>query len=388
MQKKYVVRGVSTYNKGAELMLYAILQQIEERHPDAIVYLDRAAIPEGLGYIKTRLTLKSIKPYLLCRLQAAIDRFRLESLFRKLRLWTPLFFRKASNVEIVFDASGLKFSDLMYSAHSERNWRDDLNLYTGYKDKGARVVLLPQQFGPFERDETRNFIKELVGTTDLVFAREKKSFDYLKSICDNSNIYKFTDFTSLVDGVVPEQYSYLAGKICIIPNLQMVNKKMISRNDYIDLLAKFVKKVSQSGKSAYLLNHEGIGDKELCYSVQEKANERVDVVSGLNALEIKGLISTSYLCISSRYHGVASALNSATPCLATSWSHKYDELFKDFGQSDCVLDIKDETVALKKIEAFLEPNFNQKIREELKTAKEQIVSENKKMWGMIWGLGY
>ena len=36
---KYVLNGVETNNKGAEIMLYAILQEIERRDKDAVVYL-------------------------------------------------------------------------------------------------------------------------------------------------------------------------------------------------------------------------------------------------------------------------------------------------------------------------------------------------------------
>ena len=166
----------------------------------------------------------------------------------------------------------------------------------------------------------------------------------------------------------------------------MINKKVMTYDAYVSLLAAFVNKITQMGKSVFLLNHESIGDEKLCYSIQEKINDGIDVITGLNALEVKGLISNSYLCISSRYHGVASSLNSCVPCLATSWTHKYKELFNDFSQKDCILDVKNQNAALSKIEEFLNPVINTKIRDELKKAKETIVIENKKMWDMIWHL--
>ena len=55
---KIVVSGVEGVNKGAELMLYAILKEIEIRFPDAIVYLPIAQFPHGLKKIQTSLQLR------------------------------------------------------------------------------------------------------------------------------------------------------------------------------------------------------------------------------------------------------------------------------------------------------------------------------------------
>ena len=35
---RYILNGVETNNKGAEIMLYAILQEIERRDKDAVVF--------------------------------------------------------------------------------------------------------------------------------------------------------------------------------------------------------------------------------------------------------------------------------------------------------------------------------------------------------------
>ncbi len=42
-------------------------------------------------------------------------------------------------------------------------------------------------------------------------------------------------------------------------------------------------------------------------------------------------------------------------CLAfaTSWSHKYEELFRDYGMTDCVLDLNDMDAITQRISAFL-----------------------------------
>ena len=165
----------------------------------------------------------------------------------------------------------------------------------------------------------------------------------------------------------------------------MVDKGAIPMNKYLDLMHKIINKIHEEGYGVFLLNHEGQGDESLCFEIQKKVGN-VEVMTGLNALEVKGVISLSYLCITSRFHGLASALNSCVPCLATSWSHKYEELYKDYGISDCIINLSDPEDAEKKIKWLLNPEVNAKMREKLKEMKPKIQEETRAMWDEIWKL--
>ena len=55
---KIILNGVETDNKGAELMFYAILQEIERKHPEAEVYIPVQNIRQGIGYVQTSLKMK------------------------------------------------------------------------------------------------------------------------------------------------------------------------------------------------------------------------------------------------------------------------------------------------------------------------------------------
>ena len=221
---------------------------------------------------------------------------------------------------------------------------------------------------------------------DIIMPREQVSYDYLINAKVNKNkIVKFTDFTSLVKGKFPKQYEHLRNGICIIPNMRMIDKGVISFNNYVELLADIIKISSNNGHPVYLLNHEGICDEKLAYMCKDRLDLPVEVVSGLNALEVKGLIASAYLCISSRFHGVASALNSCVPCLATSWSHKYAELFKDYKMEGCVLDLTNRDLSMTKIMEYLQVDKNKEIRSDLISVIPHIQNETKKMWEYIWG---
>jgi len=150
------------------------------------------------------------------------------------------------------------------------------------------------------------------------------------------------------------------------------------------LLIAVIESAKEMGKPVYLLNHEGEGDERLAYKIQSSVHNSIEVVTGLNALEVKGIISSAYLVVSSRFHGLASSLNSCVPCLATSWSHKYEELFKDYGQKDCVLPLDNVIQATDIFRAFIQEENNRRTRESLCRIKQQILNDTRKMWEDVW----
>lgn len=381
---RIVLSGIGTNNKGAELMLYAILQEIERKHPDAEVYVPIFAIEQGLDYLQTEVDVKD-KPY------ASLKRFfsylHVPGILRRLHISYYWFndIKPIINTDYFIDASGFAFSDQWYpSEQTVKLWEYHLRKY---KEQGTKIIFLPQAFGPAKLKATKDVLIVLNRYANIIMPREKVSLQYLIDCGLNINkIKKFTDFTSLVQGTFPQKYIHLKDGICIIPNLRMIDKANISLQKYINLLAEIIKVASELNKPVYLLNHEGKDDELLAYKCKEKLSTSIEIVSGLNALEIKGLIASSYLCISSRFHGVASALNSSVPCLSTSWSHKYEELYKDYGLSDCLLDISDINKCLSKVSEYLSVEANKEIRKILELSVPKIKEETIEMWKFIWNI--
>ena len=222
----------------------------------------------------------------------------------------------------------------------------------------------------------------------IIMPREKVSFNYLRDSgsVDMTKVRLYTDFTSLVGGVFPSQYEHLRNAICIIPNSQMINKGAISMEKYLTMLRDIVSDASSSNKKVYMLNHAGEQDKQLCKTIKGMIPNGIEMVTDLNALEVKGLIGSAYLVISSRFHGVASALNSCVPCLATSWSHKYEELFNDYKMHDCILPLDNNEKAINQINSYLQTDTNQGIRIILKERVPQIKEKTRDMWNTIWSI--
>lgn len=378
----YYLTGVETNNKGAELMLYAILQAIDLHDSNAKIYIDTRSVKQGKAYIKHNAKLCLVSNPLNDLVKALKINGIMKNVFHKglIDFLPPL-----PKIDYLIDGSGLHFSDQMFAGRKYQLWKRTLRKA---KRDHAKIILLPQAFGPFKKETTCKTTNMVLNNADLVCARELVSYEMLKQLpsFDEKKIKVYTDFTSLVSGIMPAKYEHLRGGICIIPNKQMVKQGIISLTDYLAYISEVAKVAGALGKKVYLLNHQGAEDEELCFQCKCGLEDNVEVVTRLNALETKGIISTAYLVITSRFHGLASALNSGVPCLATSWSHKYKCLFEDYGQQNCVLSLNDIVADLAKIKLFLTEEENQKIRKNLIAALPCIEDNTRQMWKEVWSV--
>lgn len=377
---KIVLSGVEGINKGAELMLYAILQEIERKFPEAIVYIPISRMPQGISKIKTKLVLRQ-SPNALVHFAAKshftglLNRIGLH--LKYLNNLTPIH-----DVDYFIDASGLHFSDQTnIPNHMVSYWN---TILSGYHKQGTKIVFLPQAYGPIEKANTKKAVSSLDKYADILFPRDKESEKYLRAVIkDQSKIWLFHDFTVSVNGELPTEF-HVKGYATIIPNMQMVNKGIISKNDYINWTLKIIDHLYKKNIQVVLLDHSD--DISLINDCVKKTKQPVIVISGLNALEVKGVISNSILCITSRFHGLASALNTSIPCLTTSWNHKYQEILEDYGMSDSLLPVNNIDICLQRIDDYLLPNKNIDIRKHLDEIHSSMLSETKIMWDKIWNL--
>jgi colanic acid/amylovoran biosynthesis protein len=377
----YILSGVGTVNKGAELMLYAILQEIGQRDPKAVVYLPTALIPGGLPSIKTEMDIREFPHH---QLVSAIARAHITGGLNRLGLWSDFLNEvvPVRGADYLLDASGLLFSDQVdFNKPAVRYWE---RLLKRYHNQGTRIVFLPQAFGPLEKPATQKVISALDRYADLIMPRDDISARYLEPLIKNpQKIHLFKDFTATVKGCVREDLKHLAGKVCIIPNNQMVKKGILSKDAYTLYLAFLADGLRANGRDAFFLDHENDAGKILTSSDLFHSYE---IITGLNALEIKGIIGQSSLCITSRFHGAVSALNCAVPCLATSWSHKYQALLTDFGQDHHLLPVNDSDESLKKALKLLEEPLHSQTVQVLKEKREAVLDGIRAMWTLVWSL--
>lgn len=381
------IDGVGTVNKGAELLLFAILQEIEKRYPSAtIIYNDSTFMESNqqASYFHSKLRIE--KPfYMRSCFTSFLRRFHVfgffEKFFPQVNLIKTLNSFYFPHVDVLLNAAGYLFSDKFNLGQIYVN--DLKSKLSKLKNQHVQIIYLPQAFGPIEKKGTKDAVKVLNSYADLVFAREKISYEYLiREGFNLDKLFLYPDFTSLVKGVCPSQYLYLKAYVCLIPNMKMVEKGLASYDEYMCFWQNVIELAHKNGRKTFVLNHEGWGDAKICNDISRRFD--IPLVSGLNAIDTKGVISESYLVISSRFHGVASALSSHVPCLATSWSHKYELLFNDYKQSDCILNISSTDKNEERITKLLNIKENQCCRDNLRSQaeKKRLLSQN--MWNIVW----
>ena len=380
---RILVNGTNTVNKGAELMFYAILRNIEKTNPEAeIIYNDLAYKGDNKEISYFDSNLKIVKPPF--RTQPIIKffkRFHVYGILSRLKIDLDNLITAYSNPDLFLDASGYFVSDKWnFTKKRVQNYEFFLKRL---KANGTKIVFLPQAFGPLDKDNTKLLMNTIKKYADIIFARDQTSYNYITSMGIKSDKLKlYPDFTVIVDGKPNPKYQNLKDYVCIIPNERMIDKGGASENDYMNLLYSLILQCKAAKKNVYILNHEGKQDEILCRKLATKYN--IPVVTGLNALEVKGFISKAYIVISSRFHGAVSSLNSCVPCLSTSWSHKYEELYKGYGQDNAILNPKDIEGCIHKLNYLLDSENNQQIRKVLKNQKEKHIQLTNEMWNLVW----
>lgn len=344
------VKGVQFVNKGAGLMLRAVVERLRAAHPG----------------VEFALTPGPNAPYRQVAAAGAWQRLRLpgapvdtDALSYRL---SPRLRRIArrygivteSDVDAVLDASGFAYGAAWGDASLDATAREIERLAR----HGKPYLFLPQAFGPFADSAATRRFGTAVTRAALVCARDAQSQQHLSQLLGErgSRVEAYPDFTLAVPGDASAAARWGVGRhtALIIPNAEMQgprNPDAAARAGYFALLSALAQRARELGFEPRILNHEGAADAALCESLRTAAGG-TPVIDDDDPLALKGVIGAAGLAVASRFHGCASALSQAVPCLGTTWSHKYGGLFAEFGVTDCVLESADVPTALARLEAL------------------------------------
>lgn len=371
------IKGVQFINKGAELMLHAILQQIAIHWPDAELVL---APNKNSSYIN-RARLGAYQKWSIRKNILDLNR---------LSYWLPKAFRRwlkrtwgivtEADIDVVLDASGFAYGDQWGALSTKAMSAEVLRAH----DKGKKYIFLPQALGPFTRAKDRDYLKKALPKASLICAREEDSYGYVKELIgDSSNLQLFPDFTNLVNGKIPDYFSDGHNKVLIIPNSNMVssrNRHTAWQDEYLRVLVDAVHVIREIGLVPVLLNHEGAGDEAICKQVQRDAGGALDILNEIDPLKVKGIIGASKAVICSRFHGCVSALSQGVPCVGTSWSHKYERLFEEYQQENALISPQISSDGLRKV---LEEAISTVDEDQKQHSRVQFKEQSEKMWQQV-----
>jgi len=372
------IKGAGFVNKGAELMLHAILQKVGETFPDASFamtpsrnqdYAKRAKL--GL-YQKVRLQKYGVQWGTLgCLIP------------KKLRHRYGLVLD--NEVNVVLDASGFLYSDQCFEYSSlamasyVRTWRK----------RGTKIVLLPQAMGPFTQSNIRKALAFVVCNADLVFPRDDISYKHVIDLVgERENVQKAPDFTNLVPGIMPPDPKRFRGRFCLVPNYRMIDMTSVEQSTrYPFFCAECIKYLVEQGHRPFILIHEGDQDLRFAEKIVRESDEDIEIIKETDALKIKGILGLCAGVISSRYHGLISALSQGVPALGAGWSHKYEMLFKEYGIPDDCLSVSIEPENLKEqIQRITSDNSRKEIIAKITKASAMHKERTEVMWQKVFSV--
>jgi colanic acid/amylovoran biosynthesis protein len=137
----------------------------------------------------------------------------------------------------------------------------------------------------------------------------------------------------------------------------------------------------------FFLIHEGKDDLQIASKVNDLLDIKLPIIVEDDPLKIKGAIGSCHVVVSSRFHGLVSALSQAVPALGTSWSHKYRMLYEDYQFPDGLVDVNmAENDLSNKLESLIQPVHYEKIKKRLMLRSAELKQQTHKMWEQLFEL--
>lgn len=365
------INGVGFVNKGAELMLHAILQMVSQKIPHAKFVLK----PWASSPYEKRAKLGLYQKIWFSKFRMPFGMYCGKYIPKRLREYYGLVCHEEINV--VLDSSGFAFGDQWGPGNTIAMAKA---LRRG-KRLGTKVIFLPQAFGPFSTRQIRKAFHVVATQADRIYARDSVSYKHIVDLVGElPNLRRAPDFTVLLKGRIPSYIDGASHDVAIIPNRRMVDRTSISvAEHYIPFLMTCVQHFLYSGYKPFFLVHEGREDEELAREAVRPFGSDVPIVTEEDPLNMKGIIGTCKSVVSSRYHGLISALSQGVPSIGTGWSHKYRELFYEYGCPNLLLaPDTDEEQILSVLTSFTRD------REELKKKLAKPATQHKQATIEMW----
>lgn len=353
--------GANFENKGAQSMLFITVDELKRLFPDYKIFFAGGNMPEPEKYtfghvFYTRATKKialskgiPVGTVMLCFIKDCVKFV----IGRRRNLWRFMETRRLlPDVDLIIDVSGFGLGD-QWTVEQQELYLDNIRLA---KKQQIPIFLMPQSFGPFERQDREQLTAEtrkLLQYPKIAFARENAGYKWLHEEFGLQNVMMSTDLVLQNKGVdeknifkrkvefhLPQiQRQDVVG---IVPNRQCFRHGDEKKNR--ELYRAIIEKLLSSGKRVYVFRHSQ-EDLDICKQIKDDFcnEERVELLTNdFSCLEYDEFVRNFEFIICSRYHGIVHAYRNHVPCIALGWAVKYRELAGNVGQENYVFDITEE----------------------------------------------
>lgn len=224
------------------------------------------------------------------------------------------------------------------------------------QSKGLPIILWGASVGPFEADPAfAPTMYEHLKILRAIFVRETTSYEYLKLLHIDRNLYKIADpaFAMAPIEVPPKKIGQALPQHFIGLNLSPLMAKYVTDgdiNEWVDRSMQIVQTlVNHTQQNVVLIPHT-IGDDsdyqflhklaKACW--KEKIPKVFFLSANLSAAELKWIISRCSVFIGARTHATIAAFSSCVPTLSLAYSRKAQGLNQDiFGSHNYCIEPAD-----------------------------------------------
>jgi len=355
---KVLITGAQFANKGAQSMLYSLVNELNSRYEAITIYYvpldDYKKYAPGLyrfvvtyddrAYLDWK---HSAGQFLKRSARCAVNSLRIA--FRGRDGGVARYSKVIGAIDALIDISGFALSDQFPRAINNRYLR-----YLEDAEKhGAKVILMPQSFGPFDygagKDALEKKIRALLPRADLIFAREKEGKDLLERLYQLPDVRLSPDSVLLASPLDPAAVLCractpaapavaTAHNVGIIPNTQTVLHGDESK--ILEIYRAAINNLIRLGKQVYIFRHSD--DQALCKKIYAmfEGHESVHLIlQDMDCLEYSLFVKNFDYVIASRYHAIVHAYKEHVPAVILGWAVKYDELAAPFAQTPYVYDL-------------------------------------------------
>ena len=378
--KKFTIEinGISTSNKGAELMMAALSEQLNLMYSNI-----RLTVGQSFGDYTSRAKYGLYTtgvPGRPGRIAGFLTRTGLMNGTDSLKEYVG--FTLPDEIDAVIDASGFAYSD---------KWplrSDNYGLFKKMEKKELKykpLIMMPQALGPFEKEETADAARRLFERAELVCARDRQSFDAVKGLGGNINVKQYPDMTVLVSPMEPPRKFTEKPFCAIVPNYRMLDKTG-KGDEYKKFLHHAIQRLLEKEMNPVFLLHEyHQNDRNLMNEIN--ADYSLPVFEHEDPRVLKGILGMATFVIGSRFHSLVSTFSQGVPAIGTSWSHKYEELFNEFDAMDLLATELDNLEKLDQlIDDLSNPEKREKWMKRISNAGDKVKDEASNMWDEIEGI--
>ena len=220
------------------------------------------------------------------------------------------------------------------------------------------LILLPQTYGPFYSQKSRDIAAHILKNSTLAYARDRKSLDVVQQLLKQDFDPKRHRLGIDLAYCLPRDAHVTAPKgepIGINVSGLLWNDPKSAKNFNLNchyqttILSLIEALLTRTNKRILLIPHVspkgGESDLLACLAVKEKlgvrAAKRIEIVEGdKSPSQLKYIISNCCWVVGARMHATIAALSTATPVANMAYSDKAQGVFQECGANLAVYDMR------------------------------------------------